>query len=127
MPQDSKATGSAMDIEAVLQSYSRVPFVKRILFPDKSPVAADPSNPRKVMTHKMAYAEADGKFYAYPTVMTDESGALKDYGSAAFDEAMKRRDFIPFSTASEAEQFTKNYKSYWDKIGYDPSKSEARK
>lgn len=127
MPQDSKANGSSMDIEAILQSYSRVPFVKRILFPDKAPVLTDPSNPKQVMTHKMSYAEADGKYYAYPTVMADESGALKDYGSVAFDEAMKRRDFIAFPTEAEAEQFTKNYKSYWDKIGYNPSKPEARK
>jgi hypothetical protein len=103
-----------------------VPFVKRILFPFKAPVTVDTEDPKKqrVMTHKMEYKTADGKAYAYPRVMVNESGELQDYGNAAFDEALKRRDFIKFDTPEMADNFTKLYKGYWDSVGYKP---EVRK
>ena len=109
-------------IERILRDNSSVPFVKRILFPFKSPVTIDPEDPEKkrVMTHKMEYKTADGKAYAYPRVMVNEDGALQDYGNAAFDEALKRRDFIKFDTPEMADNFTKLYKKYWDSVGYEP-------
>lgn len=109
-------------IEDILTTNSRVPFIKRILFPDRAPVTLDPEDPqrRRVMTHKMEYKTADGKAYVHPRVMLDESGTLRDYGDTAFDEALKRRDFITFDSPDQADWFTRNYKSYWDKIGYVP-------
>lgn len=97
-------------------------FVQRILFPDRAPVAPDDEDPKRVMTHKMAWGEADGKYYVYPTVMEDpeSKGGLKNYGKGAFDEAMRRRDFIVFDKPEDADKFSKNYKSYWDEIGYVP-------
>lgn len=97
-------------IEDILTANSRIPFIKRILFPDKAPT----------MTQKMGYSTADGKAYVYPRFMQDETGALRDYGADAFNEALKRRDFITFDTPEQADWFTRNYKSYWDKIGYKP-------
>lgn len=112
----------AMDIEAVLNRYNSVPFVRRILTPFKAPVAIDDEDPEKkrVMTHKMAWGEADGKYYVFPTVMPDESGALRNFGDKAMDEAFKRRDVVPFNTPEEAAYFSENYKTFWDKIGYKP-------
>jgi hypothetical protein len=111
-----------MDVEAVLNRYSSVPFVRRILTPFKAPVAIDDADPEKkrVMTHKMAWGEADGKYYVFPTVMPDESGALRNFGDKAMDEAFKRRDVVPFNTPEEAAYFSENYKKFWDKIGYKP-------
>ena len=104
--------------ERILRDNSSVPFVKRILFPFKAPVALDPedSAKKRVMTHKMAWGEADGNYYAYPTVMPDENGNLKDYGKDAFNEAMKRRDFIKFTNPEQADKFTRSYKQYWKQI-----------
>lgn len=115
-----------LGIERILRDNSAVPFVKRILFPFKAPVTLDPEdkNKKRVMTHKMAWGEADGNYYAYPKVMTDESGNLKDYGADAFNEAMRRRDFIKFSKPEEADQFTRTYKQYWNQIGYEPKVGE---
>jgi len=109
-------------IERVLRDNSAKPFVKRILFPFNAPVTTDTEDPKQkqVMTHKMEYKTADGKAYAYPRVMLNESGELQDYGDAAFDEALKRRDFIKFETPEMADNFTKLYKKYWDQIGYVP-------
>ena len=116
----------SLGIERVLRDNSAVPFVKRILFPFKAPVTVDTEDPQKqrVMTHKMEYVTADNAAYAYPRVMIDETGKLRDYGDSAFDEALKRRDFIKFDTADKADQFTKLYKQYWSGIGYEPKVSE---
>lgn len=99
-------------------------FVQRILFPDRAPVVPDDEDPtgKRVMTHKMAWGESDGKYYVYPKVMEDpeSKGALKNYGKDAFKEAIKRRDFIVFDKPEDADKFSKTYKSYWDTIGYVP-------
>ena len=109
-------------IKSILERNANVPFVKRILLPFKAPVAPDDEDPKskRVMTHKMAWTEADGKYYVYPTVMADDKGSLQNYGDKAFDEAFRRRDYIAFATPEEADQFSKNYKTYWDEIGYKP-------
>lgn len=111
-------------LEELLARNNSKRFVQRIMLPFKAPVAVDDEDPKgkRVMTHKMAWGEADGKFYVYPTVMEDpeNKGALKNYGKAAFDEAMRRRDFITFDKPEDADWFSKNYKSYWDKLGYVP-------
>jgi hypothetical protein len=125
----NNATGESsrsLGVERILRDNSAVPFVKRILLPFKAPVAIDPTDPQKkrVMTHKMAWGEADGNYYAYPTVMPDENGNLKDYGKQAFDEAIKRRDFLKFNKPEEADNFTKTYKDYWKQIGYEPKVGE---
>lgn len=104
---------------STLNANNQRPFVRRILFPDTAPVSVDDEDPSQVMTHKMAWAEADGKYYVYPTVMED-AGELRNYGDAAFDEALKRRDYITFDNPEDAERFTKGYKTYWDDIGYMP-------
>jgi hypothetical protein len=97
-------------------------FVQRILLPDRAPVAPDDEDPKRVMTHKMAWGEADGKYYVYPTVMedTEGNGALRNYGKDAFQEALRRRDFIVFDKPEDADKFSRTYKSYWDAIGYKP-------
>ena len=111
-----------LGIERILRDNSATPFVRRILFPFNAPVITDTEDPkgRRVMTHKMEWSEADGGYYAYPRVMPDEPGNLRDYGSGAFDEAMRRRDFIKFDTPDMADNFTRLYKQYWNKIGYKP-------
>jgi hypothetical protein len=111
-----------LGIERILRDNSAVPFVKRILFPFKSPVTIDPDDPKKqrVMTHKMEYKTSDNGAYAYPRVMVDENDQLRDYGAGAFDEALRRKDYIRFNTPEQADQFTKLYKRYWDQIGYQP-------
>jgi hypothetical protein len=105
-------------IETVLKQNNSKNFVKRILLPEAYPTLKEAEN--QVATHKMAWGESDGKYYVFPTVMQEEDGNLKDYGKSAFDVAMKRREFIPFDNPKDAEDFSKNYKTYWDKIGYKP-------
>lgn len=110
-------------IEAMLRANGNRRFVRRIMLPFRAPVMRLPDG--NVATHKMAWAEADGKYYVYPTVMESlETGELVDFGDDAFDEALRRRDFIEAASPEEADWFSQNYKSYWDKIGYKPGAEE---
>lgn len=124
MSAPTNPTADMQWLEETLARNNSKRFVKRILLLFNSPVAVDDEDPKgkRVMTHKMAWGEADGKFYVYPTVMEDpeNKGALKNYGKAAFDEAMRRREFIVFDKPEDADKFSKTYKSYWDTIGYVP-------
>lgn len=117
-----------LDVEEVLQRNSSPRFVQRILNPFKAPVAVDDEDPegQRVMTHKMAWGEADGKYYVFPTVMEDENGQLRNYGDSAFNEAIRRRDFIVFDSPEDADEFSQRYKEYWEKIGYEPSIGSGR-
>ena len=109
-----------LGVDRILRDYSAVPFVRRILFPFTAPVMQDPNNPNRVMTHQMEYRTADNGAIAYPRIMLDESGRLRDYGSEAFNEALRRRDYIRLPSVEMADQFTRLYKQYWKQVGYDP-------
>lgn len=60
-------------------------------------------------THLMAYSEAGGKYYAYPTLFPDgEGGWIEKSDSddfAAFKEAQKRGETMVFDTEEEAAKF----------------------
>jgi hypothetical protein len=105
-------------IENILNANGSKNFVKRILRPEAFPTLKEGKN--QVATHKMAWGESDGKYYVFPTIMQEEDKTLKEYGKDAFDVAMKRREFISFDNPKDAEDFSKNYKAYWDKIGFKP-------
>lgn len=107
----------------ILSENRKVPFVRRILSPSDAPTPIpDPEDPdgQRVMTHRMSWGEQDGTYLAFPQVMEDSKGNLVDYGDAAFDEANRRGDVIRFKRPEDADWFTRNYKLYWDKIGYRP-------
>lgn len=107
-------------LKEILERNNQRRFVRRILFPDNAPVVPDDEDPSRVMTHKMAWGEDDGQYYAFPTVMEGENGKLRNYGKGAFDEAIRRGEFIRFANPEDADWFSRNYKRYWDSIGYVP-------
>lgn len=105
--------GISMDTKSILDANKGKPFVDRILNPKAYP--ALPLGNGDVATHKMSYAEADGKFYAFPAVQYDpKTKKLTDLSEApdfgAFKSAMKTGDVIPFKTEQEAKLFTEHYK-----------------
>lgn len=106
------------DIARILDANNSKDFVKRILFPDNAPTL-DLGNGEHA-THRMAWGESDGSYYVFPTVMRGEKGELQDYGRNAFDEAMKRGEFIKFSDPEQAAEFSEQYKKYWKAIGDKP-------
>lgn len=86
-------------------------FVQRILNPQLFPVIKNKDG--TVSTHKMAWSEAGGKYYVYPTIqrINDQLIELKD--DEAFNSALKNEDFIVFDDKKEAADFSKNYKIFW--------------
>jgi hypothetical protein len=97
----------------VLHAHSDKSFVQRILAPERYPLLKNPDG--TVSSHSMAWGEADGRFFVYPTVLLQESQNLKRYDAK---EAWKRTqatgNFIEFSSAEEAEWFSTHYKKAWD-------------
>lgn len=87
-------------------------FVQRILQPSQYPTLDVGGG--SYATHRMAWTEADGKYYVYPTVLLEQSGQLKDYGpDAAWNHVRTTGNYIPFDNADDAEWFSTRYKAAW--------------
>ena len=102
------------DINQIIEQNKAIPFVDRIINRHKYPVLKDGDYD---VSHKMADAEVDGKYIAFPTVAMKE-GKLTDLSMAGLDpvgEALKSRNFIEFKTPEEAQYFSKHYKQYWNR------------
>ena len=97
----------------ILEQNGDKDFVKRIRTPKTSP-SIDLGNGEHA-SHKMEWGEADGEYYVYPRIMRDDKdpARLRDYGKGAFDEALKRKEFIKFKTPHEADWFSRRYKAAW--------------
>lgn len=96
-------------IMGLLNANKNKTFVQRILNPDAYPVLMHDNG---IATHRMAYAEANGKNYVFPTVLWDGK-QLQDFGDSAFDKAMATGNVIEMPSAQEADWFTRNYKAAW--------------
>jgi len=59
-------------------------------------------NPVSESTHKMAYAEVDGKYHVYPTLFQDEQG---NWYPGGYDEARKKDEVYIFDTEEEAAKW----------------------
>ena len=91
-------------------------FELRYLFPSKYKTIKNKD--KTISTHKMADAEVDGKFIAYPTIIQMEGNEdlidLGQTGSLALDYALKTGEFKEFNTEKEAREYASNgYKKLW--------------
>ena len=86
-------------------------FVQRIMNPKESP-SLDLGDGHTA-THKMAWEQHNGKYYAFPTIQRQGKG-LVDKGKNAFFDAMSNGEHIEFNTPGDAEWFSKNYKKVWE-------------
>jgi hypothetical protein len=89
-------------------------FVKRIFDPENSPVLKNRDG--GISTHTMTWAGPDesGTSYVYPTVIRKGDKLVRLSGDDAKEHAKKTGEFIPFKSPSDADDFSKNYKRYWD-------------
>jgi hypothetical protein len=100
-----------MKIADVLANHPQMNFVRRIVHPETSPKLRLDNG--QDATHRMAWGEANGKYFVFPTVVETAPGKLQDLGDKAFDYAIKNREMIEFPTPEEADWFSKNYKMFW--------------
>lgn len=87
-------------------------FVQRILNPSQYPTLD--MGDGNYATHRMAWTEAGGKYYVYPTVLLQDNGQLKDYGpDEAWNHVTKSGNYIEMPSADDAEWFSTRYKAAW--------------
>lgn len=105
------STDEYQRLMAILKTNASKSFVQRILRPDEFPTL-DLGNGSHA-THRMEWAEADGKYVVYPRVLLQEGRKLHDYGDNAWDHARQSGNFIEFNTPQDADWFSKRYKGAW--------------
>jgi len=88
-------------------------FVDRIIDPTTyKPLTNDDGS---ISTHSMAWGEANGKYLVFPTVIKYGNGLKRFEGKDAWRLAVELGNYIEFDTKEEADRFSREYKTYWDK------------
>ena len=100
-------------ISDIISKNSDKEFVRRIESPEKYPTL-DLGNGMSA-THKMSYGEVDGRFIVFPTVVYDGKELKELEPSEAFKNALDKNETIEFDNEKDAEEFSREYKKYWDK------------
>ena len=103
-----QALGERMD-RIVEEQENNPAFIDRIFVPDLLDPLQDEQG--RDMTHLLSTFEQDGKHFVVPLIQDfgDELRLLPP--EAAFERAKRRKDFLEFDSAEEAEFFSKNYKA----------------
>ena len=79
-------------------------FIDRVNNPENYPFISNDDG--SISTHRMADAEVDGKFIAFPTIHMSPEGELVELeGRAALDKALDMGNFVEFPTAEEASEY----------------------
>ncbi len=86
----------------VLKENASVPFVKRILEPEKYPVKKNPDG--SISTHLMGSAQIDGRHFAFPTLRLQGDDLVEDKSPMT---AYRTGNVVFFDTAEEADEFAR--------------------
>jgi hypothetical protein len=106
-----KGAGAKNDIGSIIEQNMDKDFVRRILNTASGPSPIK-NKDGSSSTHLMSYAEVDGRYIVYPSIVNID-GKLKKLGDReAVDYALKNNEFIEFNSAAEAENFSINYKKF---------------
>ena len=101
------------ELFGLLEKNKDLNFVDRILNRNKYPYMD--LGDGNYATHKMAWGEADGKYFVYPTIVYDkEKKTLNELNpKSAFDYAVKNKEYLEFDKPEIADWVSKNYKLAW--------------
>lgn len=116
-PQQPQMNDEQMNawIDQTIGKNTHLNFIDRVARPELYPTL--PTEDGGMMTHKMAWSTTgkDNMPVVYPTVIFDpNSMALKQLDDdAAFEHAMKTKEFLPFPTEQSADLFSREYKRHW--------------
>ena len=109
---------------------SALQFEQRVLYPSKYPVLQQ--GEQGIATHKMSWGEVDmdGKpgYVAFPTVVYDGKELKELDERAAFEHAMKNKEYRSFTSPEEASLYAEGlYKRAWGKgDAFDALKSQIK-
>lgn len=111
--QSAKPKRDAGDdlIDKTLTDHSEKQFVQRILRPNDFP-SLDLGGGAHA-SHRMAWAEVDGRNVVYPTVVQRGDELVELDEDTAIRHALQSGEFIEFGTPDEADFFSREYKRVW--------------
>lgn len=87
-------------------------FEQRVLKPSMVPGIQNGDG--SYSTHRMAWGDADGKFYAYPTIVNDGGKLVQLPDAVAWQHAMETKQYREFATPEDADAYAAGgYKNSW--------------
>ena len=106
MPENSST-------QMFIQPDTKLNFEQRVLAPSKYPVLQNKDG--TVSTHRMAWGDSNGKFFAYPTIVQLPDGQLHQLtDEQAWHHAMETKEYREFSTPEDANAYASGgYKNQW--------------
>ena len=100
-------------VKQILTQNKSKGFVKRILNRDNYKPLDNGDG--SYSTHSMAWGEADGKFFVFPTVLMNDKGSLQRFKpNDAWKASQKTGNYIMFDNQNDAAEFSKEYRKVWD-------------
>lgn len=95
-----------------IQDDSPLEFEQRVLHPSMVPGIKNKDG--TYSTHRMAWGDADGKFFAYPTIVNDGGKLVQLPDDVAFKHAMESGQYRVFDTPDDADAYAGGgYKNSW--------------
>ncbi len=85
-------------------------FINRLINAKDFPVLLN--RDETTSTHSMAWGEADGRFFVYPTVVLEEGEMMRLGPDTAWGRAMRTGDYIEFDKMEDADEFSREYKKF---------------
>jgi hypothetical protein len=87
-------------------------FEQRVLNPSAYPKIQNDDG--TFSTHRMAWGGGDGQFMAYPTIIHDGKALQRLDDQAAYEYAVKNKEFRSFSNEADAKAYAEGgYKKFW--------------
>ena len=94
-------------LEIILRNKGK-DFINRIVNANDFPTLENRDG--TISTHSMTYAEVDGRFYVYPTVVYQDGKLMRLGPDTAFNHALTSGEYVTFDDEREAMDFSKEYK-----------------
>jgi hypothetical protein len=100
-------------VDSIIGKNTNLNFIDRVARPDQYPTLPMPDG--TMATHLMSWGDIDGKPAVFPTVIFDPNtkGLQALDMDAAFEHAMKTKEYLPFDNEEMADLFSKEYKRHW--------------
>jgi hypothetical protein len=100
-------------VDQIIGKNTNLNFIDRVARPELYPTL--PQEGGGMATHKMAWGDIDGRPAVFPTVIFDpNTKSLQELDmDAAFEHAMKTKQYLPFDNEEMADLFSREYKRHW--------------
>lgn len=90
-------------------------FEQRVLKPSMVPGIQNEDG--SYSTHRMAWGDSDGKFYAYPTIVNEGGKLVQLPDALAYQHAMETKQYRVFNTPEDADAYAAGgYKNSWGRL-----------